>query len=98
VSSVASRDMAAGLSALSAMDVLAREPMPPSAMDQSQHARRFKPEHFDDSRHTGAMFAGTAVSTPKHTEILFGGAMASCYRRYSMGAAGIVVITSHGPN
>ncbi|MBW5436734.1 hypothetical protein FXB41_18845 [Bradyrhizobium canariense] len=98
VSSVVSRDMAAGSSALSAMNVHGREPAPRSAMDQLQHARRFTTERFDDGRRGDAIRAGTAVSRQKHTEILFGGAAASCYPQRSMGAKRVVTTTSHRPN
>jgi len=63
--------MAAGSSALSAMNVLAQEPVPPSAMDQLQHARRFKIERFAtervDAGRREAILAGTAVSRQQHT-------------------------------
>ncbi|MET4475700.1 hypothetical protein ABIB66_000215 [Bradyrhizobium sp. F1.13.3] len=113
MSSVVSRDMAAGSSALSAMNVLAREPVPPSEMDQLQYAKRFTTERFttecftierstterfDDGRRGEAARAGTAVSRQKHTEIMFGGAVASCYPRRSMGAKEVVTTTSHRPN
>jgi hypothetical protein len=103
VSSVVGRDMAAGSSALSAMNVLAQEPVPPSAMDQLQHARRFKIERFATERvdaglRREAILAGTAVSRQQHTEIIFGGAAASCYPRRSMGAKEVVTTTSHRPN
>ncbi|QHP72158.1 hypothetical protein EI171_35555 [Bradyrhizobium sp. LCT2] len=99
VSSVASREMAAGLSALSAMDLLAREAFPPSRTDRSQRIVRSTLRRFDDGQlSSGAMFAGTAVSTQKHTEIMFRGAAASCYRWLSMGARGVVTNTSRRPN
>jgi hypothetical protein len=102
VSSVVGRDMAAGSSALSAMNVLAQEPVPPSAMDQLQHARRFKIERFAtervDAGRREAILAGTAVSRQQHTEIIFGGEAASCYPRRSMGAKEVVTTTSHRPN
>lgn len=108
MSSVVSRDMATGSSALSAMNVLAREPVPPSAMDQLQYAKRFTTEcftierstteRFDDGRRGEAARAGTAVSRQKHTENMFGGAVASCYPRRSMGAKEVVTTTSHRPN
>jgi hypothetical protein len=109
VSSVVSRDMATGSSALSVMNVLARQPLPPSAMDQLQHARhftierfttdeRFTAERFDGGRRCDAIGPGTAVSRQKHAEIMFGGVAASCYPRRSMGAKGFVTTTSHRPN
>ena len=107
MSSVVSRDMATGSSALSAMNVLAREPVPPSAMDHLQYAKRFtigcftierSTERFDDGRRREAARAGTAVSRRNHTEIMFGGAAASCYLRRPMGAKEVVTTTSHRPN
>jgi hypothetical protein len=90
VSSVVSRNMAAGSSVLSAIDVLAREPALPFAMDQLQDAGRFRIERFTTERVDGGprrdtTRAGTAVSRQQHTEIMFGGAAASCYPRCSMG-------------
>src|SRR4029079_6915611 len=94
VSSVASREMAAGLSALSAMDLLARAALSPSGTDQSKRIVRSTLRYFDnDQWRSGAMLAGTAISTQKHTEIMFRGATASCYPWFSMGATGVVTNT-----
>ncbi|PPQ18490.1 hypothetical protein CV770_15635 [Bradyrhizobium sp. AC87j1] len=99
VSAVASREMAAGLQALSAMSVLARKPAPSLSMDQSQRAGRLLSDRFDHGqRRSAAMLAGTAVSRQKPTEIRFRGAVASCYPPYSMGAEGVVTNTSRRPN
>lgn len=88
--------MAAALSALSVMDVLAREQAPPFGMDRSQRAGRLIPGRFGNGG--GALVAGTAVSSQKQIEIMFGGAAASCYLRQSMGAEGVVANTSRRPN
>ena len=99
VSSVASLEMATGLSALSAMDLIAREVLLPSSWDQSQRARRFASGRSSDGRQrNGAMVAKTAVSARKHTEIMFRAVGASCYPRPPMGAKGVVANTSHRPN
>jgi hypothetical protein len=99
VSSVASLEVAAGLSALSAMDGFARKALLPSRMDQSQRVRRFASDCCSDrQQRSGAMIAGTAVSAQKHTEIMFRSAGASCYLWFSMGAEGITTNTSHRPN
>ncbi|RXT45782.1 hypothetical protein B5V03_19145 [Bradyrhizobium betae] len=91
--------MATGLSALSAMDGLAREVPPRSRMDQPQVLRRLVSGGFSDrQQRSGAMVAETAVSAQKHIEIMFGGAGASCYPWFSMGAEGITTNTSHRPN
>ncbi|PJG56858.1 hypothetical protein CVM73_00070 [Bradyrhizobium forestalis] len=97
VSSVASRGVAAGLPALSAMEILAREPMPSPSMDRSHRVRRLLPDHFGDLQWCCmAMAAGAAV--PRYIEIRFGGAVASCYLWSSMGAEGGVTNTSRRPN
>ena len=61
--------------------------------------KRFTSDHFDfrNSRR-GAMSIGTAVSTQKHTEIVFEGTESSCYPLLHMGAEGIVAIISRRPN
>lgn len=96
MSSVAGLEMAAGLSALSAMDVLARKQAPPLGMDRSERAGRLITVRLGNGG--GALVAGTAVSTQKQIEIIFGGAAASCYLRQSMGAEGVVANTSRRPN
>ena len=99
VSSVASREMAAGLQALSAMNAVARELAPSPSMDQSQRTKRFLADHFETERHrNAAMAAGTAVPQRNPAEIRFRGTAASCYPRSSMGAEGVVTITSRRPN
>ncbi|QOZ73379.1 hypothetical protein WN72_15290 [Bradyrhizobium arachidis] len=99
VSSVASRDMAAGLSALPPMVVLAQGLARPFGMDQSRRAGRLTTGRLGSGRQRSrAIFAETAVSRQKHTEIMFGGATASCYLRRPMGAEGVVANTSHRPN
>jgi hypothetical protein len=91
--------MAAGLSALFAMNTVARASMQRLGIDRSEHIGRFARDHFDDVRwYNSAMFCGTAVSAQKHTEIMFRGEVASCYPRSSMGAEGITTTTSHRPN
>ncbi|RTM13241.1 MAG: hypothetical protein EKK33_12470 [Bradyrhizobiaceae bacterium] len=99
VSSVASRDMAAGLQALSAMIVFARTPAPFLPADQSSRATRLLAGRFEnEQRRRVATPAGTAVPGQKRAEFRFGGAAASCYPCGSMGAGGGVAITSHKPN
>ncbi|MDD1533740.1 hypothetical protein C7U89_17135 [Bradyrhizobium sp. WBOS4] len=99
VGSVASREMAAGLQALSAMTVFVRWPAPSRSMDQLQPARRSLLDRFERREQRGAAtLAGIAVSRRKPTEIRFRGAAASCYPGYSRGAEGIVTITSRRPN
>jgi len=99
VSSVASLEMAAGLSALSAMDILAQRALRLSATDQSRHNGRSSPDRLDDvQRRIAAARTETAVSTQKQTEIMFRAVGASCYPRPPMGAKGVVANTSHRPN
>nr|AWM06317.1 hypothetical protein CIT39_07605 [Bradyrhizobium symbiodeficiens] len=99
VSSVASREMAAGLQALSAMNVVAREPASGLAMDPSQCATRSLEDGFENSRRRcAAMLAEVAVPQQKRAGIRFGGAVASWYPQNSMGAEEIVPITSRRPN
>jgi hypothetical protein len=91
--------MAAGLSVLSAVDVLARETLPLSRMDQSQRIRRSIFDRFrDGGQRSGTIGAGTAVSTRKHTEMMFRGVVASCYPAVPMGAKGVVTNISRRPN
>ena len=91
--------MAAGLSVLSAMDVLARETLPLSRMDQSQRTRRSASGRFrNGGQRGGTMGAGTAVSTRKHTEMMFRGVVASCYPEVPMGAKGVVTNISRRPS
>ncbi|TFW59802.1 hypothetical protein CT676_18275 [Bradyrhizobium sp. MOS001] len=98
VSSVASPEMAAGLSAFSVTEVLARE-LSPRGMGRSSSAARSTPGHDDNGvPRSGSMFAGATVSRQNHTEIMFGGVGASCYSRYPMGAEGISTNTSRRPN
>ena len=99
VRSVASLEMAAGLSALSAMDILAREPVSPSGVDHSHHLTRFILRRSDHGQlRSRAILSGIAVSRPRPSEIMFRGFAASCYPRCSMGAEGVVTITSRRPN
>ena len=99
VSSVASLEMAAGLSALSGMDILAQRALRLSAMDHSRHNGCSSPGRLDDvQRRIAAARTETAVSTQKHTEIMFRAVGASCYPRPPMGAKGVVANTSHRPN
>ena len=99
VSSVASLEMAAGLSALSGMDILAQRALRLSAMDHSRHDGCSSPGRLDDvQRRIAAARTETAVSTQKHTEIMFRAVGASCYPRPPMGAKGVVANTSHRPN
>jgi hypothetical protein len=61
--------------------------------------KRFTSDHFDfRCSRRGAMSIGTAVSTQKHTEIVFEGMESSCYPLPRMGAEGIVAIISRRPN
>jgi hypothetical protein len=86
VSSVASREMAAGLPALSAMNGFARLPRLSPLMDRSHRLNRLFPQHFGDRLWCRmAMTAGNEVPQQKHTEIRFEGAVASCYLLFSMG-------------
>ncbi len=100
VSSVASLEMAAGLLALSAMDVPARELLPPSRKDHI--TTREASGSGSLGRSTGGIvamsFAGTAVSPRKHAEIMFGGVAASCVSSGLHGAEGVVTSTSRRPN
>ncbi|TFV79849.1 hypothetical protein E4K64_04210 [Bradyrhizobium frederickii] len=99
VSSVASRERAAGLQAQSATTVFARKPASYPSVDQLQRAKRSLPNCFAHrQQRDAAMVAGTAVPRQKPTEIRFRGAVASCYPRYSRGAEGVVTITSRRPN
>ncbi|QOZ11120.1 hypothetical protein XH96_28970 [Bradyrhizobium sp. CCBAU 51765] len=99
MSSVASREMAAGLPALSVMELHARRQMPSHAMDRSHRARRLLPDQFGDRQCCcGATAAGTTVSRQKHAEIRFGGAVASCYLWSSMRAKGGATDTSRRPS
>jgi hypothetical protein len=70
-------------------------------MDRSPAAKRFTFERFTfdraDSRRE-VMRSGTAVSTQKHTEIIFEGTESPCYPSLSLGAEGIVPSTSRSPN
>ena len=98
VSSVASREMAAGLSTLSVSDVIALELLQARAMDQSHHAARFTSgRSVHGPERSAAVFAGTAVFSRKHDEIIFGGAESSCYPWYPIGAEGFVTSTSRRP-
>jgi hypothetical protein len=91
--------MAAGLQALSATIAFARNPAPCLPTDQSSRAGRFLVDRFDGLHWRGAsMAAGTAVPQQKHAEIRFEGTAASCYPCGSMGAEGVVAITSRRPN
>ncbi|MDA9498587.1 hypothetical protein [Bradyrhizobium sp. CCBAU 11357] len=93
VSSVASRKMAAGLPALSAMNGFARQsmlsPLMDRFMDRSHRLKRLLPQHFGDRQWCRmAIAAGSTVPQQKHTEIRFEGAVASCYLLFSMGPKG----------
>ncbi|RZN11387.1 hypothetical protein CWO91_08915 [Bradyrhizobium genosp. SA-3] len=99
VSSVASLEMAAGLSALSAIHVPAQPRLRSSRMDQSRRTKRLVPNRSDDCQwHRETMLAGTAVSSQKHTEFMFGGSVASCYPWCPTGAEGVVIDNSRRPN
>ncbi|RQH13469.1 hypothetical protein EHH60_11110 [Bradyrhizobium sp. RP6] len=99
VSSVASREMAAGLPALSAMEILAGRQMPSPAMDRSHRARRLLPDQFGDGQWCcRSIVTGTAVPPQKHSEIRFGGAVASCYLWSLMRAKGGATNTSRRPS
>jgi hypothetical protein len=99
VSSVASREMAAGLSALSEIEILARARVRSPLMDRSHRVRRLLPEQFGDRQwRCMAIADGTAVPRQKHTDIGFGGAVASCYLRSSMGAEENVTNASRRSN
>ena len=109
VRSVASRRMAAGLPGLSGPEDGARDFARPCGTDQSPPAKpfifkrfvfkRFTSDHFDfRCSRRGAMSIGTAVSTQKHTEIVFEGMESSCYPLPRLGAEGIVAIISRRPN
>jgi hypothetical protein len=106
--------MAAGLPGLSGPEDGARDFAWPCGTDQSRLAepfifkpfifrrfifKRFTSDRFDfRSSRRGAMSIGTAVSTQKHTEIVFEGKESSCYPLLHMGAEGIVAIISRRPN
>jgi hypothetical protein len=91
--------MAAGLQALSAKIVVAREPASDLAMDPSQCVTRSLEDHFENSRRRSAtMLAEIAVPQQKHAEIRFGGAVASWYPQGAMAAEEGVTITSRRPN
>nr|QDP24775.1 hypothetical protein FNV92_22600 [Bradyrhizobium cosmicum] len=95
VSSVASLEMATGLSASSMTGVLARV-LRNCAMDESHISGRSSPDTHDDGKPRSAgMSAGSAQ---KHFEIMFGGADASCYPYCSTGAEGIATTISRRPN
>jgi hypothetical protein len=89
VSSVASRETAAGLPVLTAMDGVARQSMPTPLRDRPPRVRRLLLEQLGASPMAphGEARENT-VPQQKHTEFRFEGAVASCYLRSSMGAEG----------
>ena len=89
VSSVASREMAAGLPALSAMVDWPREPMAFRAMDRSRRGGRLLRDRLGHGQaRCPASAAGTTILPQKHAGIRFGGKGAPCYPWSSMGAEG----------
>ena len=102
--SVASLEMATGLPGRSGPEGEARDVAQLRGLDQVRPARRstfarFTLDRFDIRRsHRGAVSIGIAVSTQKHTEIVFEGTDSSCYPLLRVGAEGIVSSTSRWPN
>jgi hypothetical protein len=106
--------MAAGLPGLSGPEGGACDVARLRGIDQSRPAGRFTSKRFTSKRfafkaftfdrfdvrrsHRGAMSIGSAVSTQKHTEIVFKGTESSCYPLLRRGAEGIVASTSRRPN
>ncbi|TGN88484.1 hypothetical protein EOW77_0013225 [Bradyrhizobium yuanmingense] len=99
VSSVASREMAAGVPALTAMNGLAQESVLFAIAGSIAPRQAFAPGALlRSSKAPHGHASGNPVPQQKHTEIRFEGAVASCYLSSSMGAEGGVTDTSRRPN